>query len=383
MQTMPQMEPRMKHPHVILQREPVKNRPDTVVEEKLESMETSPHAVFDYNKAIQLFRISVETNRQGESREIETEFQNRIIRYMLHKPLSQIDPLLQKISSEAQKTSSKPGMNKAFTTAKNQLLRGIESVIEVLRELEVQFHKDRLAGKTPSSAQLFLGTNNKLDAKSAIDVISIEYEPEQAPKRIELHQVKSRRGPPVNSEEIRIIQDKHAEFVKSLATRDYAASYKWSRELLKREEVKFNEILLAFREKKSPKAIFEILAHYDDLMVAILAEPPVDISEDSLEEYINIYAPDASLHMLYTFFHYKSYEELVTTFNSNNKLNPAQQKTISALHSWCLGYLPPLEKIQALHEQLDFDPNHPSYITRDTEFWSVIDHAGKPIIKRL
>ncbi len=373
----------MKHPHVILQREPVENRPDAVVKERLESMETSPHAVFDYNKAIQLFRISVETNRQGESREIETEFQNRIIRYMLHKPLSQIDPLLQKISTEAQKTTSRPGMNKTFATTKDKLLRGIESVIEVLRELEMQFRKDRLAGKTSSSTELFLGTNNKLDAKSAIDVISIEYEPEQAPKKIELHQVKSRRGPPVNSEEIRIIQDKHAEFVKSLATRDYAASYEWSRELLKREEIKFNEILLAFREKKSPKAIFEILAHYDDLMVAILAEPPVDISEDSLEEYINIYAPDSSLHMLYTFFHCKSFEELVTTFNSNNKLSLAQQKTILALHSWCLGYLPSLEKIQALQEQFDFDPNHPSYITRDTEFWSIIDHAGKPIIKRL
>jgi|GEM_PF-1704353 len=382
---MPQMEPRIQYPHIFLKREPVKNRPDSIIKEEIEPVETSQHAVFDYGKAVQLFRQSMETDRRGKSREIETEFQNRIIRYMLHKPTSQIQLLLKKICTEAQRTTMRPELKLQFITQERKLLSGIEAVIDLLRDLELQFHQDKQAGKKSPSSQLFLGTNDRLDAKLAIDVIAIEYELGQIPKIVELHQIKSKTQPAVSPGEIKAIQEKHADFVKTLSTRDYATSYMWSREILKQEEKKLNEFLLTYKENETAGTTLEITHLYDDLMVAILAEPPTNISEDSLEDYLKEYAPNTSLHALYTLFHQKFFEKITVLFNNGIKLTPEQQKTAMLLHSWCLEYVPSLEKIQAVLKQYDitFNPNDTSYITQDVEFWSVIDHAGKPIRKRL
>lgn len=380
MSAMPEMIP-ITPPHAFLQREPVKNRPDKVKALELESAEVSRHEVFDYLKAVQIFRETLETNRQGKSRLLETEFQNRIIRYMMHKPGSQLDPLLQKISAEAQKQCRRPELKSKFTAEKNKLLSGIEAVIQTLRKIETQFLADKRMGKIKPGTELFLGTNNMLDAEAAIDLAAILYS-ENGPSEVQLHQVKGGKNP-IDRKEIKIILDKHQEFIDRLASGHYAASYELSRAGLARQERDMATFFESFGTEADQERLEIIQKRYENLFLELLTNPPRQLNEPALVDYLQSNVADIALVDFWQLFHNKHsgrFYELFAANTMGEDLSGEQKAMIRSLREWCLSHLPPAEAWGELYRQYQPDPK---FITNDANFISVIDHPGPQITHKL
>lgn len=381
MSAMPEMMP-LVPPHVFLQREPVKNRPDKVKALELESAEVTRHEVFDYGRSVQIFRESIETNRKGKSRCLETEFQNRIIRYMLRKPISGLDPLLQKISAEAQMQCRRMELKSQFAIEKRKLLSGIEAVIQTLRKIEAGFLADKRAGKIKPGTELFLGTNNILDAEAAIDLAAIFYD-ESGPSEIQLHQVKDGKDL-VSGKESQEIQAKHQEFINKLATGEYAASYELGQAELSRQEKEMVAFFESFGNITADMEKMEAFqTRYKSLFLEILTNPPQEISESSLKEYLQNNVVDISFVDFWQFFHHKHSVRFLDFFIVNalaDELTAEQKALAQKLREWCLGYLPPAEAWGELYSRHKLDPQ---FITQNANFVSVIDHSGPKIIKSL
>ncbi len=380
MSAMPEMMP-LTPPHVFLQREPVKNRPDKVTALELESAEVSRHEVFDYPKAVQIFRETLETNRQGKSRLLETEFQNRIIRYMLHKPVSELDRLLQKISAEAQKQCRRPELKSQFATEKNKLLSGIEAVIQTLRQIETRFLADKRAGKIKPGTELFLGTNNMLDAEAAIDLAAILYS-ENGLSEIQLHQVKGSKNP-IDKKEIKTILEKHQIFIDKLASGHYAASYELSRAGLARQERDMAAFFESFGTEADQERLEIVQKRYENLFLELLTNPPQQLNEPALEEYLQSNVADIALVDFWQLFHNKHSGRIYELFAVNTlgeDLSGEQKSMIQSLREWCLSYLPPAEAWGELYRQYQPDAQ---FITNDANFISVIDHPGPQITHKL
>ncbi|MBD3281394.1 hypothetical protein GF391_01480 [Candidatus Uhrbacteria bacterium] len=381
MSAMPEMIP-LSPPNVFLQREPVKNKPDKVTKVELESAEVSRHEVFDYGRSVQIFREILETNRKGKSRCLETEFQNRIIRYMLRKPLSGLDPLLQKISAEAQMQCRRTELKSQFAIEKRKLLSGIEAVIQTLRKIEAKFLADKRAGKIKPGTELFLGTNNILDAEAAIDLAAIVYD-ESGPSQIQLHQVKG-GNVPVTGKEGREIQAKHQEFIDNLASSHYAASYELSQAELSRQEKEMICFFESFGNIESDmEKIAALQTRYESLFLELLTNPPQEISESPLKEYLQNNVAEISLVDFWQLFHQKQTSRFLEVFVENSLADEisAEQKALAQkLREWCLGYLPPAEAWGELYSRHKLDPQ---FITQNANFVSIIDHSAPNIVKSL
>jgi len=378
MQAMPEMAPQMPPPHIFLEREPEKNRPDKLIEAEIEPTDLSRYDIFDYGKAVQLFRQNQETNREGKSREIETEFQNRIIRYMAYKPSSQLEELLQKICTQAQRQTNRPELKKSFEESRRKLFGGIKAVIDVIRDTESKFDRNKRIGKIVPGTELFLGTNNTMDAKSAIDLVAIQYN-EAGPSEIELHQVKSMGSGTLTPKEIRDIIFKHQQFIDGLAGKDYAAAYMLSREALIEQERNLSDFFKSQQENKVETRHAEYMQRYEELFLSLLTDSPKTFDEDALEEYLQKNSPTLTILDLYQLFHLKksgSFFEMACYLSLGEALNPEHKQTAQKLREFCLGYLPPAQKWGALYDNFQLDP---ALITQDAKYVSVIDHAGPQI----
>lgn len=149
---MPNLAPQ-EPPNIFLRRQPVQNRPDTIERHAVESHRIMvPH--FDYTRAAQLFRTTMESNRQGTLRLAEAEFQNRIIRYLSYNA-SQLQTLLQKISRDVQNRARSAEEHAAIAKQFNGLQIGIIAVINVIKSIEAKFIIDQKFRRIPPGMNLF------------------------------------------------------------------------------------------------------------------------------------------------------------------------------------------------------------------------------------
>ncbi|MFZ6015439.1 MAG: hypothetical protein ACOYUZ_03735 [Patescibacteria group bacterium] len=384
MTAMPNLVPPMPNrapqipPHIFLQRKKVKNRPDELLERVVESH--SQHIpYFDYKRAVHLVKSAFESANQGRLRELESELQNRIIRYLSHQP-SQLQTVVQKIFSNAQTVIKDPRFRAGVSQEISHLQSGIISVIAVLQNIENNFRRRQRLGMLPAERELYLGTNDYLDAARCIDLIGIEYDSE-GPQAIDLYQVKSPKIT-LTRKEIQDIQDNHQLFVDELASGEYAFRSKLTTRNLSLAEKELKEFLATAAENKEHENVAEFLKRHSDLLLALLTEPPASFEDEAIEEYLTTNGMDnQSLIDLHLLFQPKKFHvacQLLSELGLGTpNLDETQIRTMEQFHLWALQYLPPAEKLKAIYTDFEVEPQ---YITQDTQYRSIIDHGGPQII---
>lgn len=146
--------------------------------------------------------------------------------------------------------------------------------------------------------------------------------------------------------------------------------------------MKLKEFLDTAKENREHENVLLFLDSHAELFLAILSEPPESFEDEALAKYLaDKKFTTKSLLDLHQLFHQKKFRA-ACEFISDLSFGVAdfsveQIKTLEQLHLWALQYLPPAEKLRAIYTDYKIDPK---FITQETRYRSIIDHAGPQII---
>lgn len=174
---------------------------DAPLERKLVGLEAP--ATLQVDRMAERIAVLLEQDRRGAPRLEETAIQNTIIRSRYHGDIP--DPrkfetaLISAVQDRTQRQASREVQ---------RMLAGTEAVLGSIRASELEFARARVERLT---LRQFIGLNDTLDARHAIDFVDIRYEPEFPLRATEVALIQAKRGT-ITEEEREEIHEVHQTY---------------------------------------------------------------------------------------------------------------------------------------------------------------------------
>ncbi len=313
---------------------------------------------------------------RGYSREDECAIQNAIVRSVL-RHRSNLTGVIDNLYAKAQYAKPSPILQDRIRKGEKEKLKaGIEAMLEAINVgMPNDFQAAVRRGEFPKSAELYIGMNDKLDARYAVDAVVLAVDQGQT-LAVFLYQIKNSV---ISPQEIEKIRDRHQELLD-----DVISSRSLERRLLlatgtESAEATFLRIVQSFEDPiEEDRAL---IAAFDESFLALITtDQKGPVTDDDIARLCKASKSNPTQWCLILRQKHALAAAQTYAKQFDTPWNEDLQRTINMYIAWAKNHSPSLQDLEAIYGPMKLAEN---LITLKPKFYSAIraNRTTGPIIR--